>query len=275
MLVGNHLLHICDETIGYLIPLSKNNTVKNKAGITIAKIDRALLKAKQYEQIANELPNDFDFWVIEKNEDGYIRPTLIVREYTGKGQLFVKGLEKYETLGEDPYGFTSETLWHACEDMDFERIKHFLSIGADTSFFFRWILSSNKGGITNDFGEPTYEDTEISFRKRDAEKAQIIEYVINQYPDIRLKEDMLKECMWNYCPQCMKLLLDNGANPNGKEICKDWRLYKVKYRSVLNLLKVSISEGKDKYGIYQEMKDMLESVGAEDVIIWNDEYNVK
>lgn len=102
-----------------------------------------------------------------------------------------------------------------------------------------------------------------------------MEYVITHNPKIELKEDMLKDCIWNYCPQCMKLLLDHGVNPNEREIYKEWRLYKVKYRSVLNLLSTRIQEGKEKYGIYQEMKEILESVGAKDAIIWNDEYKEK
>lgn len=272
---GSQMLHICDETIGYKIPLSNTIHIKDKTGRTIAQINGALLKSKQYEQIATQLPNDFDFWVIGIDKDGYIQPSLFEREHVGSNQIFVKKREKYEVLGEDTYGFTSETLWHACQDLDFKLIRHFLSLGVDTTFFFRWVLSSDKDGATNNYGEPTYEDSEASFRKRDAEKAHILEYIITHNPKIELKEDMLRDCIWNYCPQCMKMLLDHGANPNEREIYKEWRLYKVKYRSVLNLLNTRIQEGKEKYGIYQEMKEILESVGAKDAIIWNDEYKEK
>ena len=268
---GKELLHVCDETIGYRIPLSESMIIKGKDGVPLATVDGSKLKSGQYESVVNGLPADFDFWTVIKDGD-WMNPSLILRECKGAAEVFLKQEEKYDELGEDPYGFTSETLWHACWNMDFERIKHFLSIGADMTYFFKWLIASNKGGTTDSVGNPTFEETEESIRNRDKEKVGILEYAIDTYPDVSLTEDMLKTCMWHYCPECMRLLLKRGANPTDRLFGKYWRQFKVKYRSVLNLINLQIEEGKDRYGIYREMKDMLESANAEDVVIINDEY---
>ena len=272
---GKDVLHVCDETIGYHVPLSDIMIIRDKTGNVISKIDGELLKTEQFESVASSLPEDCDLWVIVKDENNYISPKLIKRKIEGVHELFIKETIKIENLGDDPYGFTSETLWDACENLDFENIKHFLSLGADTTFFFEWLLSSNKGGTTDSVGNPTYEEDENVLRARDEEKTIILQYVLNHYPSIPLTEDMLKTCMWCYSPLCMKFLLEHGANPTDRIEYKYWRSIKVKYRSVLNLIKLRIDEGKDKYGIYQGMKDLLESYGAEDVIVWNDQYGNK
>lgn len=269
---GTDILHVCDETLGYRIPISDTMNIKDKAGNSIAEINGQLLRNGEFDLLVQALPEDCDFWVITKDEDDYVRPTLIKREVKGSCPVFIKENLKVEELGADPYGFTSETLWHACSDLDFDRIKHYLSIGADMTFFFRWIIASNKGGTTDSAGNPTYDESLDSLMARDKVKAAILEYVFDNYPNVSPTEDMLKTCMWHYSPLCMKILLEHGANPTEKKYISYWRSIKVKYRSVLNLVNLQIEEGKDKFGIYLEMKKMLEAANAEDIVIWNDEY---
>lgn len=180
---GNEMLHVCDETVGYRIPVSEVMLIKGRDGSVITEIDGALLKSGQFRNLAEALPDGFDFWTVRKEEDGYLHPHLYVRESCSSNEIFLKEKCTYKELGEDPYGFTAETLWHACNELDLDRIKHFLSLGADTTFIFKWVLSADGRSETDRLKNPRYKPSEAELRGLDDEKARIIDYVIRNCPE--------------------------------------------------------------------------------------------
>ena len=273
VVMNDEILHICDETIGYHIPITDKMDVYDKSGNVIANIDGKDIMHGNIIQLADNLPYDFDLWTINQTVDGMVNPQLILRSNDIIGdKIFIKDNYKVTELGKDPYGFTSETLWTGCNSLDLDLVKHFLAVNADTTYIFRWILNSNEGGTCDSVGNPTFEETELAIRQRDEQKAKIIKYVLDLLPQLPIKESDLKICVYYYCPLCLKILLENGANPNEKDIEEGWCPLAVRYRSVLSLLMCRIKDGKEKYGILDEMKMTLEAYGAENLVIWNDEY---
>lgn len=273
VIYNKEMLHICDETIGYHIPINEETRICDKNNKEIAIIDATNIKNAEFSPIANSLTIDFDLWTIDKYDDGYIEPHLIERhEKVKQGEVFLKEDYKVKEIGNDPYGFTSDTLWTACNQLDLKGVAHFLSLNADTTYILRWILRSNRGGTYDNVGNPTYDETEESIRRRDKQKGIILRYVLRHVPDIQIKKEHLSECVWKYSPLCLKLLLENGANPNEQEIVPDWHLFAVKYRSVLSTTNNILQNKEDKYGIVSEMKSILEDYGAKDIVIWNEEY---
>jgi hypothetical protein len=270
---GKKLLHICDETIGYYIPIEDKFKVYDKNGKVIAIIDGTAIRTGQYTKVVDSLPVDFDLWAIQEDGDGYLEPHLIERtNNTLQAEIFDKSQYNVNEIGQDPYDFTSETLWTACNSLDSQKVAHFLGLHADTTYVVKWLLNSNEGGTTDSVGNPTYEESEESIRKRDELKASILRYVIDNTPNLQLKEEHLSQCIWHYCPACLKLFLEYGANPNEQEYDSGWCPIAVRYRSVLSIAKDAIKDKEDKYGIISEMKAALEAYGAKDVVIWNEEY---
>ena len=277
-IMDNEILHICDETIGYHIPINDKMEVFDKGGNVIVTLDGKVIQDGEYAKIADSLPSDFDLWDIRQIDDDMIEPQLILRKevFDYSWQVFDKGDYEVTELGKDPYGFTSETLWAACDNLEMARVSHFLNINADTTYVLKWILRSNEGGTTDSVGNPTFDESELSIRMRDARKADIIERILSLRPMLPLKEDDLKACVYFYCPRCLRILLEHGANPNEQNIEEGYCPIAVRYRSVLSSTIWSIKSGEEKYGILKEMKACLESFGAKDVVIWNEEYpNIK
>ena len=267
----SEILHICDETIGYHIPLPEMTNIVDKEGKTIASINIGDFKAKELNRIADSLPADFDLWLLGEYDDGMVRPQRIERKVViTDGEIFDKADYKVPRLGKDPYGFTSETLWTACDNLDLKRVMHFMDINADLTYILKWILHSNLNGTYDSVGNSTYEESEQSMRERDRKKYEIIKNVLCRKPNLALCEDLLKMCAWCYCPKCLGLLLECGANPNERDFGDDWRLFAVKYRSVTSVINHMILRGEEKYGILAEMKNYLESYGAKDIVVIND-----
>jgi len=270
---GKKLLHVCDETIGYYVPIEDKTKVYDKSGNGIAIIDGTAIRTGQYTKVVDSLPVVFDLWTIQDDANGYIEPHLIRRNNNVfQGEIFDKGPYKVSEIGQDPYGFTSDTLWTACNSLNLQKVAHFLGLHADTTYVVQWILNSNEGGTTDSVGNPTYEETEESIRKRDELKARILKYVIDNTPNEKLKEEHLSQCIWHYSPACLKFLLEHGANPNEQQYETGWCPIAVRYRSVLSRANYAIKDKEDKYGIVSEMKSILEAYGAKDVVIWNEEY---
>lgn len=273
-ILDNEILHICDETIGYHIPINDKMKVSDKDGNMIAIIDGKAIQAGEFDEIADSLPSDFDLWDTRQIDGDMIEPKLILpqKAFNYSWQVFDKGDYKVTELGKDPYGFTSETLRTACNYLEMDKVEHFINLNADTTYILGWILRSNEDGTTDCVGNPTFEESELSIRVRDARKADIIERILSLRPMLALKEDDLKTCIYFYCPRCLRLLLEHGANPNEQNIEEGYCPIAVRYRSVLSSTICCIKRGEEKYGILKEMKDCLESFGAKDVVIWNEEY---
>lgn len=265
---GEEILHICDETIGYHIPLNDRMEIRDKEANILATIDGNLLRSEEFLKVANSLPGDFDFWICGKNEEFYT-PKRVSRRDVSTDMVFLKRKEEYDELGADPYGFTAKTLWDACNELDSYRIMHYLDLGADTTYLLYWILKSNKGGTTDEVGNPTYQEGKDAIMARDAQKAGLIREIFVRFPKLEISEDHLKYCYWYHSYECMKTLLELGTNPNEQKI-SNYAGMRVKYRSVLNL--VNTNEGKDKYGIFALMKQLLLSYGAKNVLILNEEF---
>ena len=273
---GHDFIRICDESDGYhtsigdkMVIVGKDNRVLCQlSGI---KTELEYDKVSALEHLAQTLPSDFDLWDISGQALDFLVPVLFFKkEVKDTGCHFSDDDVDITEYGCDPYGFTSKNLLHACNNRDMTLIRSLVEVGADLSRAISWVLYANAPGSGPFHSLP--EPSEEEFLLWDKEKVEIVSYLLdcgaNPSGDEDHQSKNLKYCIWYYCPECMDLLLQRGADPNAQDTEMD-RVGEVAFRSVLSLLNCKLERG-DHVDILLRMKASLEAYEARDFVIYNE-----
>ena len=203
---GESLTHICDCSSGYHPKMDDEIIVYDKELHQIACVEKSMLLEGRYQEVADKLPDNIDFWVVPNDKKYEIEPTLVLRSYKHEGgDVFDCKDPEEDSEGNyiNEYGFLSKSINDAMADLDLDMIRKLTILGADvcTAFEYNFIPYDDP---------PTPDD--------DDKAAEVIRFMLEN-TDYKLRRDHFVDCLYLKLYKTLKTMMEYCVKPDGTPDC--------------------------------------------------------